>query len=129
MEFDPPRAGELEGSRIEERRGYHSDMKQHTGEEIRSIMRDMPAELVESLQAAHAEHGITEYEARWWGYLMFARTGAYEGTAYTIKVMGAGGEVTQDFLSYVLAEREGNRRHGLVRKPWPESGFDRVSLS
>lgn len=57
---------------------------------------------------------------------MFARTGAYEGTSYTIKVMGDGGEVSQDFLSYVLAEREGNKRHGLVRKPWPESGFDRV---
>ena len=101
-------------------------MKQHTGDELRSVMADMPAELVESLQAAHAEHKITEHEARWWGYLMFARTGAYEGTPYTIKVMGDGGEVTQDFLAYVLSDREGNKRHGLVRKPWPESGFDRV---
>ena len=58
---------------------------------------------------------------------MFARTGSYEGTTYTIKVMGDGGEVTQEFLPYVLAEREGNKRHGLVRRPWPESGLDRVS--
>ena len=101
-------------------------MKQHTGDEIRSIMTDMPAETIAGLQATHAEHSITEHEARWWGYLMFARTGAYEGTSYTIKVMGDGGEVSQDFLSYVLAEREGNKRHGLVRKPWPESGFNRV---
>ncbi|MET3527283.1 hypothetical protein [Phenylobacterium koreense] len=101
-------------------------MKQHTGDEIRSIMTDMPAEAIESLQATYAEHQITEYEARWWGYLMFARTGSYEGTAYSIKVMGDGGEVTQDFLSYVLAEREGNRRHELVRKPWPDGGLDRA---
>ena len=85
-------------------------MKQHTGEEIRSIMSDMPAELVESLQAAHAEHGITEYEARWWGYLMFARTGAYEGTAYTIKVMGAGGEVTLAALNDVEVDYPGRGR-------------------
>jgi hypothetical protein len=101
-------------------------MKQHTGEEIRSIMTDMPAEAIESLQAAYAEHKVTEQEARWWGYLMFARTGAYEGASYTISVMGNGGEVTQDFLAYVLEEREMNRRHGLVRKPWPESGFVRA---
>ena len=100
-------------------------MKQHTSDEIRQIMTDMPAEAIASLQAAHAEHQITEHEARWWGYLMFARTGAYEGTAYSIPVMG-GGEVTQDFLRYVLEAREGDKRHGLVRKPWPESGFDRV---
>lgn len=100
-------------------------MKQHTGDEIRAIMTDMPAEAIQSLQAAYPEHKITGYEARRWGYLMLARTGAYEGTAYTIKVMGDGGEVTQDFLAYVLDEREMNRRHGLVRKPWPESGFDR----
>lgn len=100
-------------------------MKQHTSDEIRQIMTDMPAEAIASLQAAHDEHQITEHEARWWGYLMFARTGAYEGTAYSIPVMG-GGEVTQDFLSYVLEAREGDKRHGLVRKPWPESGFDRV---
>lgn len=101
-------------------------MKQHTGEEIRAIMTEMPAEVIEGLQAAHAEHKITEYEARWWGYLMFARTSSYDGTAYTIKVMGDGGEVTQEFLRYVLDERAGNQRYGLVRKPWPESGFDRV---
>lgn len=99
-------------------------MKQHTNEEIRAIMADMPAEAIESLKASHAEHKITEYEARWWGYLMFARTGAYEGTEYAIPVMG-GGEVRQQFLSYVLDDREGNRRHGLIRKPWPESGLDR----
>lgn len=56
---------------------------------------------------------------------MFARTGAYEGIEYAIPVMG-GGEARQEFLSYVLDDREGNRRHGLVRKPWPESGFDRA---
>lgn len=100
-------------------------MKQHTSEEIRQIMTDMPSEAIASLQAAHAEHEITEYEARWWGYLMFARTGAYEGTAYTIPVMG-GSEVTQQFLSYVLDEREGNKRHGLVRQPWPDGGLSRA---
>lgn len=100
-------------------------MKQHTGEEIRTIMADMPAGAIESLKTAYAEHQITEHEARWWGYLMFARTGAYEGTEYAIPVMG-GGEAHQEFLRYVLDDREGNRRHGLVRKPWPESGFDRA---
>ena len=88
-------------------------------------MTDMPAQAIESLQAAYPEHKITEYEARWWGYLMFARTGAYEGTSYTINVMGNGGEASQDFLAYVLDEREMNRRHGLARKPWPESGLER----
>jgi hypothetical protein len=101
-------------------------MKQHSGDEIRSIMADMPPEVVAHLQAAHPEHGITEYEARWWGYLMFARTGAYEGTEFTIKVMGGGEDVVQDCLGYVLSERAGNERHGLVRKPWPQSGFDRI---
>jgi hypothetical protein len=101
-------------------------MKQHSGEEIRAIMADMPAGQIEDLQAAHAEHKITEYEARWWGYLMFARTGAYEGTEFTIKVMGDGEDVTQGFLSYVLAERAGNARHGLIRRPWPQSGLDRA---
>lgn len=99
-------------------------MKQHTGDEIRSIMTDMPAEVIERLQAAHADHKITEYEARWWGYLMFARTDVYEGTEHTIHVMG-GGEVTQGFLAYVLEERVMNTGLGLVRKPWPASGFDR----
>ncbi|MBA4011013.1 MAG: hypothetical protein C0481_04030 [Phenylobacterium sp.] len=101
-------------------------MKQHTGDEIRAIMTEMPAEAIASLQAAHAEHQITEHEARWWGYLKFAYTGAYEGTSYTIEVMGNGGEFTQNFLPYVLEAREGDKRHGLVRKPWPESGFDRA---
>jgi Stress-induced bacterial acidophilic repeat motif len=32
----------------------------------------------------------------------------------------------RDVAAYVLDEREMNRRHGLVRKPWPESGFDRT---
>jgi hypothetical protein len=100
-------------------------MKQHTGDEIRAIMTDMPAEAIESLKAAHADQAITEHEARWWGYLMFAHTGSYEGTAYTIKVMGGGDDFTQHFLPYVLADREGNRRYGLVRRPWPESGFER----
>ncbi|CAN7311812.1 hypothetical protein LJR164_001658 [Phenylobacterium sp. LjRoot164] len=100
-------------------------MKQHTGDEIRSIMTDMPAEVVEGLQAVHAEHQITEFEARWWGYLIFANTGAYEGTSYSIEVSN-GGQYTLNFLSYVLEAREGDKRHGLVRKPWPESGFDRV---
>jgi hypothetical protein len=101
-------------------------MKQHTGDEIRSIMTDMPAEAIGRLQAAHADHKITEHEARWWGYLMFARTGSYDGTEYTIKVMGDGGEVTQGFLAYILEAREMNLRHGLVRKPWPGSGLDRT---
>lgn len=100
-------------------------MKQHTGDEIRAIMTDMPAEAIESLKVTHAEHQITEHEARWWGYLMFAHTGAYEGTAYTIKVMGDGDDFTQHFLPYVLGDRESSKRHGLVRRPWPVSGFDR----
>jgi hypothetical protein len=104
-------------------------MKQHTGDEIRAIMAQMPAELVAALQAAHAEHKITEREARWWGYLMFARTGSYEGTEYTIKVSGTGEEVTQRFLSYVVDDRAGNARFGLIRKPWPESGFDREAAA
>ena len=40
-------------------------MKQHTGDELRAIMTDMPAETIAGLQAAHAEHAITEHEARW----------------------------------------------------------------
>ena len=89
-------------------------------------MTNMPAEAMEALKATHAEHKSTEHEARWWGYLMFARTGAYEGTSCTNKVMGDGGEVTEDFLACVLGERAMNSRHGLVRNPWPESGFDRA---
>ena len=99
-------------------------MKQHTGDEIRTIMEEMPADLVAALQAAHSEHKITEREARWWGYLMFARTGSYEGTEYTIPSGDAG--VTQRFLAYVLEDRAACVRVGLVRKSWPESGFDRA---
>lgn len=98
-------------------------MKQHTGDEIRAIMTAMPAARVEALQAAHAEHRITEREARWWGYLMFARTEAYDGEAYTIKVM-TGEEVTQSFLPYVLQGRAGDDRVGIVRRPWPDGGID-----
>ena len=103
-------------------------MKQHSGDEIRAIMTEMPIGLVAGLQAAHADHKITEREARWWGYLMFARTGSYEGTEYTIEVPGAGG-VTQQFLSYALEDRGANARFGLIRKPWPESGFDRAQAA
>ena len=99
-------------------------MKQHTGDEIRTIMAEMPGDLVAALRSAHAEHKITEREARWWGYLMFARTGSYEGTEYTIPSSGGAG-VTQQFLTYVLEDRAACTRVGLVRKPWPESGFDR----
>ena len=104
-------------------------MKQHSGDEIRAIMAEMPTELVAELQAAHAEHRITEREARWWGYLMFARTGAYEGTEYTIKVSGTGEEVVHRFLSYVLEDRAANARFGLIRRAWPESGFDREATA
>lgn len=99
-------------------------MKQHTGDEIRAIMAEMPAELVAGLQATHPKQQITEREARWWGYLMFARTGSYEGTEYTIEVPGTGGQVVQPFLSYVLDDRAANARFGLIRKAWPESGFE-----
>ncbi|WP_374471700.1 hypothetical protein [Phenylobacterium sp.] len=101
-------------------------MKQHTGEQIRAIMMEMPEAVVAQLQADHAEHRITEREARWWGYLMFARTGAYEGTSYTITVPSTGEEVTQGFLAYVLEDRGADARFGLVRRAWPESGFDRA---
>ena len=102
-------------------------MKQHTGDEIRRIMAEMPGDQVAALQAAHAEHRITEREARWWGYLMFARTGGYEGLAYTITMSGTDEQVTQRFLDYVLEERAADARCGLVRKAWPESGFDRAA--
>jgi hypothetical protein len=101
-------------------------MKQHTGEEIRAIMAAMPDENVAALQAAHAEHRITESEARWWGYLMFARTGSYEGTEFTIETSGTGARFTQTFFTYVLEDRAANARFGMVRKPWPESGFSRM---
>jgi hypothetical protein len=101
-------------------------MKQHSGEEIRTIMAEMPDETVAALQAAYPEQRITEREARWWGYLMFARTGAYEGTEYSIKVAGDGEGATQKFLTYTLEDRGSDARHGLIRKPWPESGFERA---
>lgn len=98
-------------------------MKQHTGAEIRRIMTDMPADLAARLQSLYAEHHITEREARWWGYLMFAKTDDYAPTEFTIKVTGTGEEVTQRFLPYVLEDRAGCARFGLVRKAWPEDGF------
>lgn len=120
-----PAVGSL--ARIEHQRGYDPQpMKQHSSDEIRAIMAEMPAELVAELRAAHAEHRITEREARWWGYLMFARGGSYQGTEYAIEVPGTGGQVVQQFLSYVLEDRSANERFGLIRKPWPESGFDRA---
>lgn len=100
-------------------------MKQHTSDEIRTIMTAMPAELVEALQTAHPEHRITQREARWWGYLMYARTEAYDGETYTIKVM-TGEDAVQDFLPYVLQGRSGDDRVGIVRRPWPDGGFDLV---
>jgi hypothetical protein len=101
-------------------------MKQHTGAEIRTIMTEMPAELIAALQAAHAEHAITEHEARWWGYLQVARTESYEGETFVLKVPSPGEDVVQHFLPYVLADRASSTRVGLVRKAWPESGFDRA---
>jgi hypothetical protein len=99
-------------------------VKQHSSDEIRTIMAEMPAALIEKLQSDHAEHAITEREARWWGYLMFARTGAHAGTEYSIAISGADQRWTQQFLAYVLEDRAGCARHGLVRKPWPESGIE-----
>lgn len=99
-------------------------MKQHAGDEIRVLMTEMPPDLVQALQSEHPEHRITEQEARWWGYLMFARTGAYDGVEFVIKVNGTDETVVQGFLSYTLSTRAAAERAGLVRKPWPESGFD-----
>ena len=101
-------------------------MKQHTSAEIRAIMTEMPIEQVEALQAAHAEHGITEREARWWGYLQFARTGAYDGETFVIPVPSTGEEIVLRFLPYVLADRASDLRIGLVRQAWPDSGYDRA---
>jgi hypothetical protein len=56
-------------------------MKQHTGDEIRTIMEEMPAELLAALQDSHQQHKITERES----YLMFARMGSYEGTEFSIE--------------------------------------------
>ncbi len=101
-------------------------MKQHTGDEIRSMMAEMPNSAVEALQAAHPQHEITEQEARWWGYLILARTGGYEGEAFTVPVGGAGEVWEQRFLDYVLEDRSSSARVGLRRRAWPESGFDRI---
>lgn len=101
-------------------------MKQHTGAEIRTMMAEMPGHAIEALQAAHPAHRITEREARWWGYLVLARTGSYEGEAFTVPVGGTGEAWTQRFLDFVLEDRGSDARLGLVRKPWPESGFDRA---
>lgn len=100
-------------------------MKQYAGDEIRRIMTEMPDELVRALQAAHLDEMITEYEARWWGFLQFARTGSYEGDTYTITVNGTGEKVTDTFLGYTRSVRLSDERAGLVRKPWPERGFAR----
>ena len=100
-------------------------MKQHTGAEIHAIMAAMPDDQVAALVAAHPEHHITEREARWWGYLMFARIEAYEGETYVIKVM-TGEAASHRFLSYVLEGRAGDDRHGIVRRPWPDGGIDLV---
>lgn len=101
-------------------------MKQFVGDEIVRIMTDMPVELVEALRAAHAEHRITEHEARWWGFLQYARTDAYEGETFTICINGTSDEAVQSFLPYVLSVRGADQRAGLVRRPWPQSGFDKA---
>ena len=98
-------------------------MKQHTGEEIRAIMAAMPAGLVAALCDAHREHRITEWEARWWGYLQFARTEAYEGESFAIRVNGTQEAVVQGFLPYVLGCRAAERSAGLTRRPWPDGAL------
>lgn len=97
-----------------------SSMKQYSGADIPRLMAEMPAELVEKLQADHSEHRITEREARWWGFLQFARTDGYEGDAYVIVVNGTGEEMVQRFLPYVLSNRAGDERFGIVRAAWPD---------
>src|SRR5690349_17850663 len=99
-------------------------MKQYSGEEIRRIMTEMPADLVEALRTAHPAEKITEHEARWWGYLQFARTDDYAGDSFTIKVNGGGEEVTSTFLVYTLSVRAADQRAGLVRRPWPDGGYE-----
>ena len=96
-------------------------MKQYAGDEIRRIMAAMPEDLIQALTAAHAEHEITEYEARWWGFLMFARNDAYEGGHYTIKVGGTDDVLTQRFIDYVLQDRDGRKRHGLKAPAWSDA--------
>ncbi len=99
-------------------------MKQYAGDEIVQIMTEMPSALVEQLRGAYPEHHITEHEARWWGFLQYARTQAYEGDRFVIKINGTNEEVVQSFLPYVLMGRNADRNAGLVRKVWPETGFD-----
>ncbi|MBU1376106.1 MAG: hypothetical protein KKE02_24235 [Alphaproteobacteria bacterium] len=101
-------------------------MKQYAGEEIIRIMRDMPPALVDGLREAAPEHRITEYEARWWGFLQFARTDGYEGLEFVIPVSGGVG-APQTFLDYVLSVRGADMRAGLVRRTWPETGFDKAA--
>jgi hypothetical protein len=99
-------------------------MKQHTGDEIRTLMAEMPDDLVAALQAAHPDERVTEREARWWGYLMFARTGSYAGSEFSIETTGKSERFVQQFLSYVLEDRAANARYGLARRPWPDDGLD-----
>jgi len=94
-------------------------MKQHVGDEIRRIMAEMPAELVKALQDAQAEHNITEYEARWWGFMMFARNDAYEGDEFKVPIGGMNDVFHQTFIGYVLQDRESRKRHGLPMPAWP----------
>lgn len=99
-------------------------MKQHTSAEIVAIMTEMPSELVAALRDAHPAQAITEHEARWWGYLQFARTAAYDGETFVIRAPSAGEDVVQQFLPYVLGGRASDLRAGLVRKAWPETGYE-----
>jgi len=99
-------------------------MKQLSGDEIRQAMAEMPAELVQALKDACADHDITEWEARFWGMLQVARTGAHEGDSYTFPING-GGEHTERFLDYTLSDRLSTERAGLVRRPWPDGGLTR----
>ena len=95
-------------------------MKQYAGPDIPRLMAEMPIQLVEALQAAHAEHRITEREARWWGFLQFARTDAYEGESCPITVNGTAEEHTSAFLAYTLQGRAADERFGIVRGAWPD---------
>lgn len=95
-------------------------MKQYSGPDIARIMGEMPRELVEALQAAHPDDRITEREARWWGFLQFARTDAYEGETYTVTVNGTGETHSYAFLPYTLQGRAGDDRVGMVRAAWPD---------
>lgn len=99
-------------------------MREYVGADIVRIMSEMPAELVAALQGAFAEHDITEREARWWGFLQFARTGAYDGIEFVIEAPSTGDRVAQRFADLVLAAREGNERHGFRPRPWPDMAVD-----